>query len=114
MTETFTNFRKSTDPTDRGGFGSEEIFALKVINHTETVDPINLVDGAGETKAVTVTGAALGDYVLAAAPYSLQGITVTAYVASANTVHIRIQNETGGTINLASDTWKFKVIHDGL
>ena len=112
--ETFTNFRKSTDPIDRGGFGAEEIFALKVLNGSATKDPGSLVDGAGETLSFTVTGAALGDYALVAAPYDLQDISVTAYVVAADTVEVRLQNETTGTIDLASGIWKVKVIHDGL
>jgi len=76
-----------------------------------TYDPSNLVDGAGETSSsVTVTGAALGDFVMIAAPYDLQGITVTAYVSAANTIVVRVQNESGGTLNLASGSWKYKVI----
>lgn len=73
-------------------------------------DPGNLVDGAGETSSgITVTGAAFGDFVDVAAPYDLQGITVTAYVSASNTVKIRAQNETGGAINLASGTWKVRI-----
>ncbi|WP_373088683.1 hypothetical protein [Zhongshania sp.] len=111
--ETFTNFRKSTDPTDRGGFGAENIFALKVLNASATKDPVSLVDGAGETLSFTVTGAALGDFVMVAAPYDLQDLTVTGYVSAADTVEVRIQNESTATVDLASGTWKIKVIHDG-
>lgn len=75
-----------------------------------TIDPASLVDGAGATASITVTGAALGDFVLVAAPYDLQDLTVTAYVQAANTVEVRIQNESGATIDLASGTWKALVI----
>jgi hypothetical protein len=44
-----------------------------------------------------------------AAPYDLQGITATAYVSAADTVNIRIQNETTGVIDLVSGTWLVKV-----
>lgn len=81
------------------------------IQGSTTWDPGSLADGAGETSAaITVTGAAFGDYVLVSAPYDLQGITCNGYVSAANTVKIRLQNETGGTIDLASGTWKVKVI----
>lgn len=71
-----------------------------------TWNPGDLADGAGETKDdFTVTGAAFGDVVDVAAPYSLQGITCTGYVHAADTVAVRLQNETGGAINLASGTW---------
>jgi hypothetical protein len=81
------------------------------IQGSTTWNPGSLVDGAGETSAaITVTGAALGDFVLVAAPYDLQGITCNGYVSATNTVKIRLQNETGGVIDLASGTWKVKVI----
>lgn len=70
-----------------------------------TFDPANLADAAGLTQTFTATGAAFGDYVLLAAPYSLQGITATAYVSAANQIAVRLQNESGGAINLASGTW---------
>lgn len=74
---------------------------------TFTWDPAELVDGAGETSsAVTVPGAVLGaTAVQCIAPYDLQGITLNAYVDAAGTCKARLQNETGGTINLASGTW---------
>jgi len=80
-------------------------------NGSATWDPGSLADGVGETSsAITVTGAALGDFVIVSAPYDLQGITCSGYVSAANAVKIRLQNETGGTINLASGTWKARVI----
>lgn len=81
----------------------------KTIKATATVDPASLADAAGATVGVSVPGAKLGDFVRVAAPYSLQGITVTAYVASADNVSIRVQNESGGTIDLASGTWNILV-----
>lgn len=81
------------------------------ISGTIVFDPGSLVDGAGETSSsVTVTGAALGDFAIVAAPYDLQGITATVYVDAANSAKIRLQNETTGTIDLASGTWKVKVL----
>lgn len=73
------------------------------------LDPGNIADGAGDTYPITVTGANLGDAVEFSAPYDLQGITVTAWVSAVNTVSMRFQNETGGAIDLASGTYKFKV-----
>lgn len=70
-------------------------------------DPANLADSAGLTRAdITVTGAAFGDAVDVCAPYSLQGILCTGYVHAANTIGIRLQNETGGAINLAAGNWQ--------
>jgi hypothetical protein len=75
-----------------------------------TVDPGNLVDGAGEDDTVTVTGAKVGDIVLVGLGVSAAGITVTAYVSAANTVSIRVQNESGGTLNLASSVCNIVVL----
>lgn len=75
-----------------------------------TWDPASLGDGAGETKSITATGAALGDFVLVSAPYDLQDCTATAYVQAADTVEIRLQNESTGTRDLASGTWLVRVI----
>lgn len=73
-------------------------------------DPGSLADGAGETSTgITVTGAAFGDYVHVAAPYSLQGVLCCGYVSGSNTVQIRLQNETGGVVDLASGTWTVRV-----
>jgi hypothetical protein len=77
---------------------------------TATWDPGNLVDGAGETSAaIAYPGVALGLFAVEAiAPYDLQGITCNAWVDAANSVKARLQNETAGTIDLASGTWAFQ------
>lgn len=70
-----------------------------------TYDTASLNDAAGATTTVTVTGAVLGDFVVGVSfGVDLQGITVTAYVSAADTVSVRIQNESGGTLDLASTT----------
>lgn len=87
---------------------------LADLQATAVYDPGNLVDGAGETSgAIAVAGALLGDTVLVYPPYDLQGLTVTGYVSAANTVSIRVQNESGSTVNLASGTWRVVVIPQG-
>jgi hypothetical protein len=71
----------------------------------------SLVDGAGETSsAITVTGAVLGDYVLVSCSLDTQAMLVYGWVSAADTVKIRVQNETGGTINLASASFYVKVV----
>jgi hypothetical protein len=79
--------------------------------YTGTIDPASLADGVGETKTMTATGAALGDFVVMAAPYDMQDLIATPYVASTNNLAVRIQNENAaGAINLASGTWRALVI----
>lgn len=75
-----------------------------------TWDPGSLGDGAGETHSLTVTGAAFGDAVMVGVPYDLQDCVVTAYVQAANTVEIRLQNESTGTRDLVSGSWRIFVL----
>ena len=82
-----------------------------VISGSATWDPGSLADGVGETSAaITATGAALGDFVLVSAPYDLQGITCNGYVSATSQVKIRLQNESTATVDLASGTWRVRVI----
>lgn len=76
---------------------------------SETHDFGSLVDAAGETGSVTVTGAALGDFVIMSCSVDLQGMTLTGYVSAADTVSYRLQNESGGTLDLASATVRARV-----
>ncbi len=83
-----------------------------VLYNSYTIDPGSLADGVGETQQVTFTGANLGDFVLVSAPYDLQDITVTGYVQAQDTVEIRLQNESGGTVDLASGLWRVLIIRN--
>lgn len=80
------------------------------ISNIATYDPPSLGDGVGTTTTVTVTGAALGNFATVSFSLDLQGILVTAYVSATNTVAVRFQNETTGTIDLASGTLKAGVL----
>lgn len=78
---------------------------------TFTWNPGDLASGSGETSSnITVTGAALGDHVSVFPPYDLQGLTLTGYVSATNTVNARLENQTGGNVNLGnSASWRVKV-----
>ena len=81
------------------------------LDATTTFNPGTIANSSGVTSsAITVTGAALGDFVMVAAPYDLQGIDATAYVSAANTVKIRLNNLTGAGVTLASGTWRVRVV----
>ena len=73
-------------------------------------DPANLVDGAGETTTYTTKGAELGDFVVISFNKDLSGITATGYVSASGTTSVRLQNESGGTLNLASGSIKIIII----
>ena len=77
---------------------------------TFTWNPGSLADGVGETSSdIPAPGATLGDYVSVSCSLDLQGILCTAYVQATDVVRIRLQNETGGTIDLVSGTFRIKV-----
>ena len=69
-----------------------------------TYDAGSLVDAAGVTTTVTVPGAVLGDACLPSLGVDAAGIVVTCYISAANTASVRLQNESGGTLDLASTT----------
>ncbi len=72
---------------------------------TGTLNADSLSDGAGTSDTITVPGVALGDIVIGFSfGVSLAGVSATAYVSAADTVTIRIQNESAGTVDLASTT----------
>lgn len=81
---------------------SQKIGELIPLQGSATYDPPSLADGAGATTTVTVPGAALGDFASASFSATTSGITITAWVSAANTVSVRFQNESGGTLDLAS------------
>ena len=101
-TATSVTVRQSNDQF-RGIFN--ETWVVKA-----TLNAGSLNDGAGETDDITVPGVALGDIVLgSSSDVDRAGITVTGYVSAANTVTLRFQNESGGTVDLASTTVKLVV-----
>ena len=92
-------------------YGGRNRYDPQYIEVLASVNPADLADGVGETISVSVTGAALGDYVMVAPPYDTQDLVITAYVQAANAIEIRIQNENAGSnVNLGNGTWKIRVI----
>lgn len=75
-----------------------------------TYDPPSLVHGAGATTTISAPGAAAGDFAIASFSNDLQGVTLTAWVSTANTVSVRFQNHSGATLNLASGTLRAQVL----
>lgn len=76
-----------------------------------TLDASSLADGVGETNTIAVPGVALGDIVLnVSLKIDVSGISITPYVSAANVVSIRFQNESGGTLDLASTTVRCIVV----
>ena len=77
---------------------------------SETFDATSLADGVQETEDLTVTGAALGDYVLVSLSIDIVDLYITATVTAADTVTAILRNESTGTIDLDSTTLRVLVI----
>lgn len=91
-------------------FQFQGLFSHVFTHVASAQDVTSLVDAAGATLSITVPGVALGDMVLAFSfGVSLSGMSVTAYVSAADTVQVRVQNESAGTVDLASTTVKLVV-----
>lgn len=81
-----------------------------VLFGSATYDPASMPDGAGVETDITVTGAAMGDYVdQVSFSVDTQGIILNAQVTASNTVTVRFQNETGGPVDLSSGTIRVRV-----
>lgn len=89
--------------------GDTDLFTA-VYNGTATIDPASIAAGATATTTITATGAAVGDFVIVAPGVSLAGLVMTSYVSAANTVTVVLYNPTAGAIDLASSTWKARVL----
>ena len=78
---------------------------------SETKDWGSLSDAATETaEDITVTGAQLGDFVLVSMSIDTADLLLNGTVTAADTVTVTINNESGGTVNLASATLYVMVI----
>jgi len=73
--------------------------------YTVTLDP-NSMNATGDIETVLFTDTALGDEIIAIAPYDLQGIMVSTYVQSAGTCKVVFYKPSAGAVDLASGSWK--------
>lgn len=84
-----------------------------IIDASLTYDPPSLAVGtASAAQNVTVTGAALGDFVQVSFSRDAQGIEFPAWVRAANEVRFYARNPTGnpaGTVDLAEGTLRIRV-----
>lgn len=84
-------------------------FSNYALNGSATFNPASLADGAGETTTITVNGAELGDFAVASFSLTTSGITITAWVSATDTVSVRLQNESGGPLDIDSGTIRARV-----
>lgn len=86
---------------------------LIALDGSATWDAASIADGDEEAKEVTVTGAALGDFVIASLSIDIADLQLSADVTAADTVTCVLSNSTGGAIDLASATVYVRVIKRG-
>lgn len=85
-------------------------FQSFVYEGSKTYDAPSIATLASTTTTVTVTGAAVGDFVDSVSfGLSLAGLQVTGEVTAANTITLTLQNPTAAAIDLASTTVRVRV-----
>ena len=71
---------------------------FKCIPFKFTFEDDSILDGDEYSAEATVTGAALGDFVMVSPILDCADLQFDAYVTAANTVTVQISNMTGGTL----------------
>lgn len=103
-----------SDNTSVEGVGTlADPFVIDVALPTGTavLDFGSIGAGLQATLTITVTGAATGDVVLLGAPAALEaGLSFCGYVSAADTVTVVVANNTAGSIDPASATWRASVV----
>ena len=81
------------------------------LDGSATWDAASIADGNEEAKEVTVTGAALGDFVIAKSlSVDVADLVLDAQVTAADTVTCVLANNTGGAVDLDSATVRVVVM----
>jgi hypothetical protein len=81
-----------------------------ILSGSATWDAASISDGDMESKDITVTGAAIGDFVLVSMGVDVVDLGVSAQVTATNTVTVTLLNNTGGAVDLASTTCRVRVL----
>lgn len=69
-------------------------------------DMPSCASGGRQATTLTVTGAALGDFVEVSCSIDLAGLVLSGYVNAADTVTIQVTNNTGGAVDLAAADYR--------
>lgn len=92
--------------TDNSGATAGKYIANNkgALTGSASYDPPSLASGAVDSTTVPTPGGALGDIVDCSFSLDLQGVQLSAYVSLADTVTVRLQNNTGSTVDLGART----------
>lgn len=83
---------------------------ITYLNGSLTWNPSSCAVGAQVAASTTVTGAAVGDYVLASSSADLFGLNLRAVVTAADTVTFYLTNSTAGAVDLGSASFFCRVM----
>lgn len=84
------------------GIDSRTIMHSSHLEATAAWDAPSIASGAQSSTTITVTGAALGDFVRVASSSSFSGMQLWAEVTAADTVTVYLTNNTGGTLDASN------------
>lgn len=87
--------------------------ALTPLTASATWDPASILDGDMVAVDTVVTGAALGDFVMASFSLDVADLVLSSTVTATNTVTTVLANNTGATVNLSSGTLRLRVFPSG-
>tara|TARA_R110002096_G_scaffold433364_1_gene651918 strand:- start:973 stop:1287 length:315 start_codon:yes stop_codon:yes gene_type:complete len=80
------------------------------LSGSKTWDAGSIADGNEEALEITVTGAALGDFVMSSLGVDVTDLILRGAVTATDTVTLILANNTGGALDLASTTANCLVI----
>lgn len=86
------------------GCGTGGAGAGILVGASAAYDPASVADAESLEKEITVTGAALGDFVIASLSVDLAGLSISGLVSATDTVTVVLQNDSGGAIDLGAGT----------
>lgn len=84
--------------------GTSTVRVVPPLTGTATWDPPSIASGARTTNSLTVTGAIVGQPVVAGFSQNLSGLVLTGYVESTGVVTCVLQNPTPAPVDLSSGT----------
>lgn len=96
----------SVDPTTEQATSSTltQMLTSVALTGSATWDAAEIADGDEAAAEITVSGAALGDFVMVSHGVDVADLVLNAQVTAANTVTAVLANNTGGAVDLASST----------
>jgi hypothetical protein len=80
------------------------------LSASATWDPPNIANGSSSATTITVGNAVLGDAVVCSFSNALSGLVLCGQVSAADTVEVRLVNNSGGAVDLASGTLRVQVL----